>query len=68
VTKPFSSKSRTVDGSIFWLISPTSRRSALKRSGPRAKVRTIRIVHLSLIRASIWLMLLAGGVVIAATW
>ncbi len=33
-TKPFSSSSRKVEASIFWLISPTSRRSALKRHGP----------------------------------
>ena len=55
-TKPLSSKSLSVDASIFWLISPTSRRSALKRRGPAPSTRTTSKVHLSLMRASMRLM------------
>ncbi|CDN51996.1 Hypothetical protein NGAL_HAMBI2427_49910 [Neorhizobium galegae bv. orientalis] len=33
-TKPISSSSRSVNASAFWLISPISRRRALKRNGP----------------------------------
>ena len=54
--KPFCSESCSVDASTFWLIWPIVRRSSLKRRDPRLSTPITGIDHLSLFRASIWLM------------